>query len=163
MTICAERRECLFGDVVNGEMQDSMFGTVVREEWLKSPKIRAEIELDEFVVMPNHLHGIVVILPVDSGGNRSDVFAEKEVTARVHDRRGPLPKSLGSFVAGFKSVVTKRINEMRGTPGAVVWQRNYYEHIIRSEESLDHLRAYVATNPLKWELDQLHPSNPSKW
>ncbi len=67
------------------------------------------------------------------------------------------PRSLSSFVAGFKSAVTKRINEQRGTPGAPVWQRNYYEHIIRNDDSLNRIRAYIMTNPINWDRDKENP------
>ncbi len=73
------------------------------------------------------------------------------------------PRSLSSLIAGFKSVVTKRINIARNAPGTSVWQPNYYEHIIRDERSLQHIRQYILTNPHSWELDQLYSNNPSKW
>ncbi|MEH2079373.1 MAG: hypothetical protein V7K89_04965 [Nostoc sp.] len=73
------------------------------------------------------------------------------------------PRSLGSFIAGFKMVVTKRINLLRGTPRAPIWQRNYYEHIIRNQAALYKIREYVQTNPISWNTDQLHLHNPSKW
>ncbi|MEH2011628.1 hypothetical protein [Nostoc sp.] len=73
------------------------------------------------------------------------------------------PRSLGSFIAGFKMAVTKRINLLQGTPRVPIWQRNYYEHIIRNEAALYKIREYVQTNPISWNTDQLHPHNPSKW
>ena len=73
------------------------------------------------------------------------------------------PKSLSSLMAGFKSSVTKRINSIRNTPRAKVWQRNYYEHIIRNEKALNNIQQYIINNPLSWQKDQLHPNNPSKW
>ncbi|HAJ62336.1 MAG TPA: transposase, partial [Cyanobacteria bacterium UBA8543] len=82
--------------------------------------------------------------------------------------RSPLPirmkpRSLSSFVSGFKSATTRRINLTRNAPGTSVWQRNYYDHIIRNESSLQNIRQYICNNPLSWEVDQLHPDNPSKW
>ena len=73
------------------------------------------------------------------------------------------PKSLSSLMSGFKSSVTKNINLIRNTPGTPIWQRNYYEHIIRNETALNKIREYIINNPLSWENDQLHPNNPSKW
>jgi hypothetical protein len=73
------------------------------------------------------------------------------------------PKSISSLIAGFKSATTKKINIIRNTPQNPVWQRNYYDHIIRNDESLARIREYVQNNPLSWENDQLHPNNPSKW
>ena len=157
VTICTHGRKMLFGRVVDGEMQLNEFGEIVREEWFRSPDIRAEIELfpTEFVVMPNHIHGIVWIVETDT-----DVGAHSRAPLRRD--RAPLhrpPRSLGSFIAGFKSVVTKRINALRETPGARVWQRNYYERIIRDERALNAIRRYILTNPSRWSLDRYNPQS----
>jgi len=147
VTICARERECLFGDIVDGEMRLNEYGTIVEAEWARSSEIRKEIEMDEFIVMPNHVHGIVMIkwhLPVGANG------------------RSPLqmtPKSISSFMSGFKSSVTKIINEHRNTPALPVWQRNYYEHVIRNEEDLTRIRKYIVENPLKWGDDEDNPAN----
>ena len=82
-------------------------------------------------------------------------------------RRSPLqnslaPKSLGSFIAGFKSATAKRINEYRGKMGTPVWQRNYYEHIVRNEDELNKIREYIINNPLQWDLDKENPSNTKR-
>ena len=97
--------------------------------------------------MPNHIHGIVIITESNIGA-----------TGRSPLPKGPKPKSIGAFIGGFKSTVTKRINEMRGTIGIHVWQRNYYEHIIRNEDELKVAREYIAENPLKWEPDKENPA-----
>ena len=154
VTICTHDRICLFGDVVNGRMELNEYGQIVREEWFRSAEIRREIELypDEFVVMPNHLHGIVWIVPVGAMGPSPQ--PERPESTRPH---GPAPRSLASFVGGFKSAVTRQINLRRGTPGARVWQRNYYEHIIRNGRALNAIRRYIRYNPLRWEMDQNHP------
>ncbi len=155
VTICTHERVHLFGEIVDGDMRLNAFGEIVWEEWFRSAEIRAEIELfpDEFVVMPNHIHGIVWIVETDDGnGYRDD-------TVGAHGR-APLhrpPRSLGSFIAGFKSAVTKRINALRGTPGARVWQRNYWEHIICNERALNAIRRYIAENPPRWHLDRHNP------
>ena len=165
VTLCAQGRECLFGTITAGEMVLNELGQIVHEEWKRSSEIRREIELDEFVVMPNHMHGIVWI--VEMNDVRADGRPPQPNPVRAHGRASQppqrAPKSLGSFVAGFKSAVTKRINEQRGMPRVPVWQRNYYEHIIRNDADLQRIRQYIVNNPLKWELDQLHPNNPSKW
>jgi REP element-mobilizing transposase RayT len=151
VTICAHSQECLFGEIIDGEMRLNAYGEVVEEEWLRSAEIRSEIELDAFVVMPNHLHGIVIIM--------DHIHLQSDPMVGAHGR-APLrrePRSLGSFIAGFKSAVTKRINSLRGTPGAPVWQRNYYEHIIRDEHDLACIREYIATNPLRWDQDTENP------
>jgi len=103
--------------------------------------------MDEFIIMPNHVHGIVIIkchLPVGANG------------------RSPLqmkPKSISSFMSGFKSSITKIVNQIRNTPGYPVWQRNYYEHVIRNEDDLNRVRQYIIDNPMKWLEDENNPAN----
>ncbi len=145
ITLCAHNRECLFGEIQNGVMIPNNYGNIVIEEWHKSETIRDEIELDEFVLMPNHIHGI---LSIDRRGDRS---------VALNRAPGPKPKSLSSFIAGFKSSVTQQINSIRNKPGAPVWQRNYYEHVVRNEDDLSQTREYIVNNPMKWELDKENP------
>ncbi|MEW5942070.1 MAG: transposase [Chloroflexota bacterium] len=148
VTVCAYTKQRLFGDIMDGEMKLNPFGEILRDEWLRSEAMRPEIKLDAFVIMPNHLHGIVGICRAD------------EVSTWAHSR-APLQrtaKSLGSFVAQFKASATRRINAWRSKPEIRVWQRNYYEHILRNEAELDRARQYIVENPLKWELDRENPS-----
>ncbi len=157
VTICAHNRECLFGEIVEmvgkQEMVLNEFGQVVQDEWVRSAEIRAEIALGEFVVMPNHFHGIVRIVN-DRRGDRP--VAQMPVATTIP---GPQPKSIGALLAGFKSAVTKRINEIRKSPGVPVWQRNYHEHIIRNDADYNRIAEYVAANPQRWIEDRLHPDN----
>jgi putative transposase len=132
--------------IKNGEMFLNDAGNIVREEWLKSAKIRSEIELDEFMVMPNHFHGIMFIRNM----------AQLPVGA-THGRPfpcGPKSRSIGAIIGGFKSAVTRRINEQQNMRGMIIWQRNYFEHIIRNEDSLNKIRCYIRQNPLNWSLDK---------
>jgi putative transposase len=148
VTICTYDRICLFGKITNGEMKLNGYGDIVRDEWEKSPLIRAEIELGPFVIMPNHFHCIIKI--IDLANDRRGVRPDAPTR-----RPGPSKYSVGAWAAGFKSVVTKRINLLRKTPGSPVWQRNYYEHIIRNETSYNAIAAYIANNPAQWEQDSL--------
>ncbi len=150
ITVVTHGRAALFGEIANGETRLNEFGQVIEDEWQKSSIIRQEIEMDVFVVMPNHIHGIMNIINMDVGA-----------TGRSPLRGGPPARSLGAFVAGFKSAVTKRINEMRHTPGSPVWQRNYYEHVVRDDEELLRVREYILHNPLDWENDRENPSRPA--
>ncbi|WP_022949359.1 transposase [Methylohalobius crimeensis] len=159
VTICTRNRECLFGDIVDGEMRLNEAGQIVAEEWMKTAEIRDEIELDEWVIMPNHIHGVVVISDGASLSQRC-CRGDRPVAPTIRRRgspKGQQSRSISAVVAGFKSVATKRINVLRQTPGAVLWQRNYYEHIIRDEESLNRIRQYIAVNPMNWPDD---PENP---
>jgi len=150
ITICTHGRACLFGQVVDGEMRLNALGEIVREEWEKSATIRAEIEIGEYVIMPNHFHAIVMI----GRGVRPDAPTENRPDTPTFPI-GPKPKSIGALIAGFKSAATTRINQTRQTPGAPVWQSNYWEHIIRDEQSWQNIAAYIQNNPQQWEQDQL--------
>ena len=147
VTVCAQDRACLFGDVIDGVMRLNDSGRIAADEWTRSGTLRTEIAIDEWVVMPNHVHGIVVITGGDA--RRGD--------RPVAPTPGPRPRSLGAMIAGFKSAATTRINEQRGTPGAPVWQRNYYEHIVRDEDDLNRIRQYIRENPAHWASDRENP------
>jgi len=147
VTICTRDRLPRFGDVVEGCMRLTDYGRIVSQEWEISATIRREITLDAFVIMPNHIHGIIFI-------NESNVGA----TGRSPVRSGPRPRCLGSFLSGFKSATSKRINDLQRTSGLSVWQRNYYEHVIRDEDSLHRIREYVVNNPARWDFDRENPA-----
>ncbi len=158
VTICTYRRAHLFGQVVDGEMRLNAFGKIVWEEWFRTAQVRPYVELfeNEFVVMPNHIHGIIWIVEHDVGATRRVAPTSRRVAPQPP--RGPVPQSLGAIIAQFKSVVTKRINTLRGTPGAPVWQRNYWEHVIRTERALNAIRRYIIENPARWHLDRYNPA-----
>jgi putative transposase len=169
ITICTHQRQCLFGQVINGAMQLSNYGTIAATEWVRSADLRQEIELGEWIVMPNHFHGIVFIHEIHEEraqslaplqGNRQEYTQGYQAKTGIAVRK---PKSLSSLVAGFKMAVTIQINGDRQTPRNPVWQRNYYDYIIRDEIILEKIYEYVLNNPLSWKQDQLHPDNPSKW
>ena len=152
LTICTYQRECLFGEIADGEMRLNACGNVVVEEWLRSSGVRVEIELDAFVVMPNHVHAIVIMHNDVGATGRSPLGAARRPG-------GPAKRSLGAFIAGFKSSVTSRINQLRSTQGARIWQRNYYEHVVRSPAEHDRIRRYIADNPRAWPDDEENPAN----
>lgn len=155
ITICSYNKECVFGNVINGQMVLNEHGKVVEREWLRTTQIRTDMELDEFVIMPNHMHGIFVIIESPVGAHSRAPLQIQH--GRVSTQRKP--RSLSSFLAGFKSAVTRQINELRGMPYAPLWQRNYYEHVIRNENDLSEIREYILNNPLKWDLDSENPNN----
>jgi len=152
VTICTHQGDLLFGDVVDDEVALNEYGQIAHEEWRASEDIRREIELDAFVIMPNHVHGIVWIR--DTGDDPAVGTHDAGANGRAPLHRPP--RSLGSFIAGFKSAATGRINRLRGTPGAPVWQRNYYERIIRNDAALGRIRKYIQHNPARWAEDRLH-------
>jgi len=150
ITVCVEGRECLFSEVVQGKMIANQVGRIVEGEWLKTPVLRPYVVLDEFVVMPNHFHAILQIVSEGRG------TARRAPTTERFSR--PVSGSLPTIIRSFKSATTNRINELRSAPGAPLWQRNYYEHVIRDEDELHRIREYILTNPLRWELDRENPA-----
>ncbi|MCL5962645.1 MAG: hypothetical protein M1358_25600 [Chloroflexi bacterium] len=247
VTICSLNRECLLGEIVNGEMQISECGFIVRKTWENLPQHYINVALDAFVVMPNHVHGIIVLLdepnpvgaglkpapgdgaldkgaglkpaptsngpldtaagskpaPTDDGstalakGNprglsndyppylarhhlaASTITGTNRLTAIVGAGLKPAPTTydltgaaetesairgeavgrhgLPEIVRAFKTFSARRVNEYRQSAGVPVWQRNYYEHVIRNDQALDRIREYIQSNPLRWQLDSENP------
>ena len=153
VTICDWQRECLFGDIVDGEVRLNEYGRIVEKEWSRTSTIRPNIEIDIFVVMPNHFHGILVINGVGDSCRGVLQYAPTERTFRSPSQ------TVGAIIRGFKSTLAKKINQIRDTPGHPVWQRNYYEHVIPNEEDLNRIRQYVTENPMKWSEDENNPLN----
>jgi REP element-mobilizing transposase RayT len=186
VTICANQRECLFGEIVEGRMVLNEIGKIIIEEWKKTAFIRPYVVLDEFVVMTNHFHGIVWILDhrIGSARRAHETFG-RGTARRAHEtfgrgtaRRAPTERcvpvgryvpnvhrtltierfgkpvmgSVPTIVRAFKSAATKRVNEINPFFGSV-WQRNYYERVIRSEGELNAVRHYIRDNPGRWEED----------
>ena len=148
VTIVTQGRECLFGDVMDGEMVLNEYGQIIVGEWERTADIRPNVSLDVFIAMPNHIHGIIMI--ADGRGTLQ--------RAPTTERFGqPTSNSIPTIIRLFKSVTTKRINVVRGMPGGAVWQRNYYEHIIRDESTLHCIREYIVNNPLRWAVDRENP------
>jgi putative transposase len=163
VTICAFDRKLLFGEIKNGKMVLNEIGKIVKEEWLKTKEVRKNVDLDYYIIMPNHMHVVIIIEPSieNLGATRWVAQDNKE---RVIQRITPtnqtlISNSLGSIIGQFKSKVTKRVKKLSGNPLIKIWQRNYYEHIIRNELDLLNIRKYIELNPLKWELDEYYLSN----
>ena len=171
VTICVDRRQCLFGDVVGGQMVLNQYGMVVADtyQWLcdRYPYLYT----DEWIVMPNHFHAIMVIADKSRtdtnkpcrGVLRNAPTINKQQTDNNSSNPITKRKPLGRLIGAFKTVSTKKINILRDAPGTKLWQRNYYEHIIRNQDAMDKIRHYIVNNPISWSIDQLHPDNPSKW
>ena len=149
MTICTHKWTQLFGQVLDGKMILNSLGRVIKEEWLQTAEMRPSVRLDEYAIMPNHVHGVIIITHHGRGTMHR---------APTKERFGyPVSGSIPTIIRGFKSACTQRINKMRRTPGVRVWQRNYYEHIIGNDAALNRIREYIATNPQRWNLDRYHP------
>lgn len=164
ITLCAHRRECLFGRMDAGQMILGPFGQIVAEERLRTPEIRKEIRLGTCQVMPNHLHAVVFIEYGDGARatGRSPLPSPTDSVATVGRPRGPGRRSLGALVGGFKASTTKRINAARGLPSSPVWQRNYHEHVIQNESELARIEQCILENPLRWDRDVENPHRVSQ-
>lgn len=164
ITICTFNHKSLFGYIDSGEMVLDEFGRIVHNEWLKTGEMRRNITLHEFVIMPNHMHGIIEINDSTRRGTmlRAQIHCvtKNEGTlqrAPTTEQFGkPTSNTIPTIVRGFKSSVTKQINNIRKTPGYPVWQRSYYEHIIRNEKSYNQISEYIRHNPKKWLDDKYY-------
>ncbi|CCI09301.1 transposase [Microcystis aeruginosa] len=154
VTICTYQKQSWFGEIKNGQIYLNQLGKIVADEWLKTCKIPPNFKLDEWVIMPNHFHGIVIINDY-SGDDQS--LGARDAPLDLGARDAPLqqkPNSLSSCIAGFKSAVTKRINLLRQNTDTPIWQRNYYESILRDEKYLAVVREYIINNPKNWPNDR---------
>ena len=185
VTICTQDKKCFFGDVIDEKVRLSAIGETVADEWLKTPQIRKNVSLDAWIIMPNHLHGIVIINNNEPHGNAHGVATCRDAlhaskNGNVHgvairgdaqgdacnaslqrgvandNKFGTQMNNLSSVIRGFKSATTKRIHRTRSD---FSWQSRFYDHIIRNEKSLNKIREYIINNPLKWELDKENPAN----
>ena len=149
ITICTFQRAYLFGEIQSGNMALNDCGTYAKKCWTAIPEHYPHVSLDEYVVMPNHIHGIINILNV--GVQNLEPLQD----VSLHNQyQHIIPKSVGSIVRGFKIGVTKWFRN--NTDIAVVWQRNYWEHVIRGDLELCRIRQYVQDNVDQWETDSLH-------
>jgi REP element-mobilizing transposase RayT len=132
-------------------MDANGLGAAVDEAWQWLSSQYPYVVLDEWCLMPNHLHGILV-LTGGRGGSRTAPTPESTSESATETTIKPV----GRLIGAFKTVSTKRINQLRDTPGDVVWQRNYWEHIIRTDDELDRVRAYISNNSVNWTADSLN-------
>ncbi len=133
VSICTHNKQCVFGEIVDGEMKSNQWGLIVAEELRRTVELRPYLRLDEHVVMPNHVHAILFLQPA------------KNEKAR----------SLGAIIGAYKSFAARRIRQMGFNSFA--WQRGYYDHVIRGEKDLQRIREYVVNNPARWEEDRNNP------
>jgi len=166
ITLCTQNHECLFGEILNGEMRLNEFGKMTQQCWLEIPHHFPHVKLDEFVIMPDHIHGIIILNDIVGAKNfspqpsnnfspqPSNNFSPQPMSTpqqNITPFRSP-SKTIGSIIRGFKIGVTKGFRQ--NTDIYVVWQRNYYEHIIRNKVELNRMRQYIIDNPKKWKTDE---------
>ena len=158
VTICAKNREHFFGKIVNGEMRLSKIGETAEKFWREIVIHFPDVKLDEFIIMPNHIHGIIIIENNIVGNN--NYCSLRRVAWQTKWAR-----SLSSVIRGFKIGVKKWCGENNHVlnknfySAQFAWQKSFYDHIIRNEKSLNKIRQYIINNPLRWELDRNNPEN----
>ena len=161
ITICVQNRECVLGEITDGEMRLNAMGAMAQTEWRKLPQRFPGITLDACIFMPNHMHGIILIgpsvparlVPAPMGASTRDAPTESA------------PATIGDIIGAFKSITTHEyimgVRQLGWPPfSGKFWQRNYYEHIVRAEADLARIRAYIQNNPARWARDRLHPAAP---
>jgi REP element-mobilizing transposase RayT len=158
ITICTDNHRCMFGGIGKEMVILNEHGKIVDKCWNEIPKHFPHIVLNEYVIMPNHLHGIIYIRR--DTACRVSTLACRQPTLEQFGK--PVCGSIPTIVRSFKSAVTKCINETQKTPGAIIWQRNYYDHIIRGEYELNRIREYMINNPSNWDTDRNNPKNWQK-
>lgn len=150
ITICTHQRTHLFGEVRGGKMVLNAMGTFADACWRAIPDHYPNVRLDAYVIMPNHMHGVLEI------GESVGAVHEPPIE-NIHGAGRDLPlqntPNVSKIIGRFKMTTAKQINILRGTPGVPVWQRNYYEHIVRDDDALNRIRQYVQNNPAEWQND----------
>jgi len=163
ITICTKDRYHYFGKICNGIMGLSEQGCAAWYFWNQIPNHFDNVKLDAFIVMPDHVHGIIQIIPDENGRYSVDPVGALHATHQqdrdINNRMSaisPKPKSLSAVVRSYKSVLTRWCNQKNYEFG---WQSRFYDHIIRNPKSLDNIRQYIEMNPVKWESDREFPIN----
>jgi putative transposase len=159
VTLCAHGKECLFGDIENNNMVLNETGMLVKKKWYELPVHFPGIELYKMILMPNHLHGIIIITDRGGGGMTRGAMTAPLRKITPHANVG-IPaqhgeKTLGRMIAWFKYESTKEINRIvSGNPNVKIWQRNFFDRIVRDDEELNRIRNYITTNPENWQEDE---------
>ena len=152
-TFCSQNRFDFFGSVVNAEMRLNATGDLVWREWERTNEICKELLAHAFIVMPNHVHGLISLAPVEG-----TVSPPPEPGANLPLHARKRPRSLSSMATGFKSAVTSVMRKRTGNEYLKLWQTNYYEHIVRDERDFDSIYSYIVENPKRWEEDRFNPN-----
>ena len=154
ITVCSFHRACLFGEIVRDQLQPNSIGEIVKEVWRAIPTFFPHLDLDAYVVMPNHVHGILIL----KEGPRAKHPPEADASP-LHRRRpkGTQRGSISAIVQTFKAATTRGVHSLPGMKGLRLWQRGLYDHIIRNDAELNRVRRYIEENPLRWALDEENP------
>ncbi len=175
VTICATYRKCILGRIHDGTMRESQLGSLVRACWMEIPHHFANVELDAFVVMPNHVHGLILLhkrpevvgktnAPIERGHDISCPYKSPSDKNRVRTEAfgKPVASSLATVVRTFKAAVTREARRRFGKPQMEVWQRDYFERVVRDDHEYADACRYICENPLRWETDTENPESKAK-
>lgn len=131
-------------------------GKIVAEEWQRTGELRDEVSLDTFIVMPDHVHGLLWMVDTEDSSKperRREARLANTFQESTSGLERPQPGTLSTIIGAFKSAVTRRINKKRGTPGESVWQSSFHDHIVRNRKELRCIRRYIRANPRRWNED----------
>jgi len=173
VTISSQNHKNYFGEIINGKMQLNKIGKIAQHEWIKTAELRENVDLDEFIIMPNHMHGILILTENNSVETRRGVSNVAEtsiatdetlpsqktrpsVSLQQREFSKPIKDSLSTIINLYKGSVTKECNLQKYN---FKWQAKFYDRIIRNEKELINIRRYIQQNPLKWELENKIPDN----
>lgn len=167
VTMCTRDRACLFGHVVNGDMHLDEAGEIAQRCREDIPHHFPHAALDAMAIMPNHVHGVIVITePPPTPPSKGEASVPPDMSEDLSGshasplRQRPIgtqPGSLSAIVQNFKSISTRKINAARSAPGTPLWLRNYYEHVVRNDAELMAIRDYILSNPARWDDDENNP------
>jgi putative transposase len=155
LTICTNNHECIFGNIIQEEMKLSPEGKIAQRYWEEMPKHFSNVQLDEYIIMPNHIHGIIIL-------TESMVGTRHAVSLREQFAK-PVIGSVPTIVRSFKSATTKRIHEITKTPSLPIWQGRFFDRIIRSDKELNNIRDYIRNNVLQWAIKSDDPDDIPLW
>lgn len=152
ITICTDLRRLIFGTIIKDEMHLNPAGIIARNCWLTIPEHFSGIQTCTIIVMPNHIHGIITILET--------TVEARQCRASTTEQFGkPVKGSIPTIIRSYKSIVSREIRRLPGLQGQTIWQRNYYEHVVRTDQELARIHEYILFNPIQWELDSENPEN----
>jgi putative transposase len=157
VTICAHERRCIFGEVCENKTVLGPIGQIISTCWTEIPQHFPNVEIEEHVVMPNHMHGILTI-----HANWTDANGQNKLAAAMESFGKPTPRSIPTIVRSFKAAVSKRARESGFAKGESIWQRGYYEHVLRNTQEYVEITHYILQNPAHWSDDEDNPNRKSR-
>jgi len=171
VSICTHNRERLFGEIIDDKINLNEIGKMVLWHWIRIPNHFPNVKLDEKIILPNHVHGVIWLNDNKDVGYVGAKHSKQPTSLNNQNRSenasplqsqqipiGTKPQSLSAIIQNFKSITSRKFHRIRKHNNTKLWQRNYFERIIRDEDELNRIREYIIYNPLKWEKDKEDPA-----